>query len=120
MTDSEALYRDHERAYISIPDAGNINPNAIVHEVLHLHRYWVEAIPQMDAVNDVCQDVELMTSIDNTLEHLMMVPQERDMATILVLSGRRLFGMLSLNTLGPRDGRNGYALRVFWGGQWRG
>lgn len=76
-TEIEALFCDQEHAYVSIPDPDNIDPNAIVHELLHLHRYWVESVPQMGAVHDLGQNVEFMANIDNALEHLIIVPQER-------------------------------------------
>lgn len=74
----EALYCDHERAYVSVPDPTDVNPNAVLHELLHLERYWVEGVPQLEPVHDIGQNVEALSAIDNNLEHLIIVPRERD------------------------------------------
>lgn len=77
-TDVEALYADHRHAYISIPDPSAVNANAVLHELLHLRRYWVEAAPILDAKVDRGPNVELAASFDNLLEHMIIVPRERD------------------------------------------
>ncbi|GEM_PF-2414530 len=77
-TDVEALYADHERAYLSLPTLNKLDSNAILHELLHLHRYWVEAIPQLEAKTDLGRNVEIAAELDNELEHLIIVPKERN------------------------------------------
>lgn len=77
-TDSEAIYADHTRAYVSVPDLDSINSMAVVHELLHLKRYWIDGVPQMEAKDDRGSNVELAAAIDNCLEHLVIVPLERD------------------------------------------
>jgi len=77
-TAHEALFCNEERAYISVPDPRNVNANAIIHEILHLQRYWLEQVPQLEAANDIGQHVELFANIDNVIEHLVVVPRERD------------------------------------------
>lgn len=75
--DVEALYVDHERAYLSLPNPHNINANAVLHELLHLHRYWVESVPLIEPKKDIGKNVEFAANLDNDLEHLVIVPIER-------------------------------------------
>src|SRR5258708_15989321 len=39
-------------ATIVLPSGDNIDPHGIVHELLHIHRYWVEGVPQCQPVPD--------------------------------------------------------------------
>lgn len=44
--DASATEVHHDRAVISIyRDA--ITPDGITHELLHIHRYWIEGVPQI-------------------------------------------------------------------------
>uniref|UniRef100_A4WTB6 Uncharacterized protein n=1 Tax=Cereibacter sphaeroides (strain ATCC 17025 / ATH 2.4.3) TaxID=349102 RepID=A4WTB6_CERS5 len=65
-------------AFVTVENGDAIDANAVTHELLHVHRYVVEGVPQMDAALDVGHDVELMASIDNVLEHLIIVPREKE------------------------------------------
>lgn len=74
----ESIYADHEQAYITLPDPACVNANAVLHELLHLHRYWVEAIPQLEAYGNNGPNVGFASYLDNELEHLVIVPNEKD------------------------------------------
>lgn len=64
----------HSSARIFLPDPSRPNPNAVVHELLHIKRYWVEKVPQMEAVNPA--NTTLTDDLDNCLEHLVIIPQQ--------------------------------------------
>jgi hypothetical protein len=50
-----------------------------VHELLHLHRWWVEKVPQLVPVDEQPGNTWRLTSqIENALEHLVIVPREAD------------------------------------------
>ncbi|WLB58044.1 hypothetical protein [Bradyrhizobium japonicum] len=74
----ESVFATHTHAYISLPDLDSVNASAIIHELLHLRRYWVEQVPQIEATTNRSPFVELAANIDNAVEHLSIVPRERD------------------------------------------
>lgn len=50
---------------------------AALHELLHLRRYWLDSVPQLAALDDPQGDkVRIANEIENTLEHLVIYPQE--------------------------------------------
>lgn len=69
---------DAARAYVTVDDRNGINPNAVTHELLHIHRYWVDGVPALNAADESDQNIEFMTWLDNALEHLVIVPWERE------------------------------------------
>lgn len=78
VSGDDAAFCDETHAHITVDDRNGINAEAVTHELLHIHRYWVEQVPQLDAVNDIGHAVEDMAWLDNALEHLAIVPRERD------------------------------------------
>lgn len=62
------LYRDLE----------DFRPQAVVHELLHLRRYWIDFVPQILPVDDADGErTKLANQIENVLEHIIIVPQEQ-------------------------------------------
>ena len=50
---------------------------AVLHELLHLRRYWIDFVPQLVPVADPQGDkTKIANQIENTLEHLIITPQE--------------------------------------------
>jgi hypothetical protein len=50
---------------------------AVLHELLHLRRYWIDAVPQLVPIADPMGDkTKIANQIENTLEHLIITPQE--------------------------------------------
>lgn len=70
----------HERASILVPDPETINPQGIVHELLHAKRYWVDAVAQLrpSPENNTPQNNSVTAQIENAVEHLVIVPREAD------------------------------------------
>lgn len=57
---------------------GEMSQWALVHEVLHIKRYWLVRIPHMFPAEDIgalYADAQLM---EDMLEHLIIIPQERE------------------------------------------
>lgn len=54
-----------------------IDPHGLTHELLHIRRYLVENIPQILPVKDPTgQHIQITSQIENSLEHLIIVPME--------------------------------------------
>ena len=50
---------------------------AVLHELLHLRRYWIDYVPQLVPLADPQGDkTKIANQIENTLEHLIITPQE--------------------------------------------
>jgi hypothetical protein len=50
---------------------------AVLHELLHLRRYWMDCVPQLLPVADPQGErTKIANQIENTLEHLIITPQE--------------------------------------------
>lgn len=50
---------------------------AVLHELLHLRRYWIDFVPQLVPVADLQGDkTKIANQIENALEHLIITPQE--------------------------------------------
>jgi hypothetical protein len=74
-TRPEAAVTEHW-ARITLPTPSFV-PNGIVHELLHIERYWIEGIPQIEPVDQKAGNSwEITSSIENHLEHLIIVPRE--------------------------------------------
>jgi hypothetical protein len=69
---------DHIAATVVLPS--KIEPQAVVHELLHIHRNWVEGVPQWQPVPDkICPESRAyIGGNENLLEHLTIVPREAD------------------------------------------
>jgi len=57
----------------------NVDMHGFVHELLHIRRWWLEGIPQiLPAIGSDDSNVTVTSQIENSLEHLVIVPQEED------------------------------------------
>jgi hypothetical protein len=53
--------------------------HAVLHELLHIERMWVERVPQLLPIHDPRGTrIKIATDIENALEHLVIVPREAD------------------------------------------
>ncbi len=73
-------YVDEVRAEISIPTPQHFPPASVFHELLHIHRFLIERVPQI-AIHDDHWDCspefeDALTVLDNHLEHLLIIPRE--------------------------------------------
>ena len=58
-----------------------VQPEAVLHELLHIQRYLVEGVPQLTLIlgEDAPEtNWQLMNEIENVLEHLVIVPRAAD------------------------------------------
>ena len=54
----------------------SISRCAILHEVLHLKRYWLDAVPLLRATSRHRYDYEAQM-VNDLIEHLTIIPEER-------------------------------------------
>lgn len=74
-----ALLASEKGATLLYRDEKDFRPQPVLHELLHLHRYWVDFVPQFLPVDDPDGDkTKIASQIENTLEHLIIVPKEQD------------------------------------------
>jgi hypothetical protein len=68
-------------AIIRFPDVTRLTPEGLVHELLHIQRYWVEGIPQLypRPPNDVPGNLKTSGDVENTLEHMVIVPRQANL-----------------------------------------
>lgn len=73
------LITSENGATLLFRDAGEFQPQPVLHELLHLRRYWIDFAPQIRPVDDPDgEKIKLASQIDNTLEHIVIAPKERD------------------------------------------
>lgn len=66
-------------ATIYIRSRESFPPHGVLHELLHIERFWVQGIPQVLPVQDPDGDrLTITSSIENALEHLIIVPRESE------------------------------------------
>ena len=75
---SAACYVYEDRANILLRKGAPILPQDILHELLHIQRYWVEHTPQLEPLLDHESNWDITSRIENVLEHLVIVPREAD------------------------------------------
>jgi len=63
-------------ATVYLHDFDVVDLHGIVHELLHIRRYWVERIPQIQPARNAEANRAAMQNIENGLEHLVIVPLE--------------------------------------------
>jgi hypothetical protein len=69
---------DEDGATILIPRADYFPDGSVLHELLHINRFLVEQVPQIN-ICDTHWDPQLeavFRQLDNNLEHLVIVPEE--------------------------------------------
>jgi len=69
---------DHEGATIYLHDFDRIDQHGVTHELLHIHRYWIDGAPQLVPAEgkDTPGNVRACGDVENALEHLIIVPRE--------------------------------------------
>jgi hypothetical protein len=69
---------DETGARILIPSADYFPEGSVLHELLHIDRFLVQGVPQISVCEEYwCPELEsAFTDVDNTLEHLVIVPEE--------------------------------------------
>lgn len=64
------------QATIYLPDPNNVSVPDVVHELLHIQRYWVEKTPQIAAARgEDDNNWQIGCWLDNVLEHVVIVPK---------------------------------------------
>ncbi len=61
---------------ILIPKENYFPDSSVIHELLHLERFCIEEIPLLCTCNDDYEEENKLISLDNNLEHLIIVPEE--------------------------------------------
>ena len=69
---------DHNSAVLLLPPTGETTAQAVLHELLHIHRYWNEQIPKIMPVSESDSRWSIANAIDNSLEHTIIVPREAE------------------------------------------
>lgn len=68
-------------ATILLRSEDDFPPHSVLHELLHVHRWWIERVPQVMPIKG-SQDSDdrwsVTSQIENALEHLVIVPREAD------------------------------------------
>ncbi|MGF6295403.1 hypothetical protein [Paraburkholderia youngii] len=108
-----ACHVDERSARLLVSREEFFQPASVMHELLHMRRFLVDGVPQIvvnDDFNDWTPQLEAgLTNLDNSLEHLVIVPEE-----ILRFSVRRQYwaGVMTrklreirVNPLDPDDRR---------------
>jgi hypothetical protein len=71
-----AVSKDEAVIYLRNLEAND--PQGILHELLHIERYWVQSVPQVEPLSNDRNQWAITSSIENSLEHLVIVPREAD------------------------------------------
>lgn len=74
---SPATEVSHDKATIYLRTI-KTDSQGILHELLHIYRYWVEKIPRLIPVSNDNNNWGITSGIENDLEHLIIVPKEAD------------------------------------------
>lgn len=73
------LVASEQGATLLCRDVNNLRPQSVLHELLHLRRYWIDFVPQILPVDDLDgEKTKLANQIENTLEHIIIIPKERE------------------------------------------
>lgn len=74
-----ALLVSEKGATLLYRDEQEFRPQTVLHELLHLRRYWIDFVPQIVPLEDPYGDkTKIANQIENTLEHLVIVPKEAE------------------------------------------
>jgi hypothetical protein len=76
--DSEMSEISHDRATVKLRNPDSVNLTGITHELIHIHRYWVEQIPQVMPRDNNDYKWSVTSEMENDLEHQIVIPRERD------------------------------------------
>jgi hypothetical protein len=67
---------NREAANLVLRDTSTLVPESVLHELLHIRRVWGDGVPPFKGYS--LGNDPWLTYIDNALEHLVIVPQEKD------------------------------------------
>lgn len=70
---------DEHQAVIQIPKPDLVPPASFMHELLHIRRFWVDGIPQLEPKGLDPSHREITGEIESELEHLVIIPQQRQL-----------------------------------------
>lgn len=73
-----ALACNNVSARVMLREGSLQDAQGILHELLHLRRFWVDGIPQLVPKVDNEGNWGVTGSVENDLEHLVIVPREAD------------------------------------------
>ncbi|MFQ5935315.1 MAG: hypothetical protein ACE5LB_02750 [Acidiferrobacterales bacterium] len=74
-----ALISSEKGATLLCRSEDHFTTQAVLHELLHLRRYWIDFVPQLVPIDDRGGDkTKIANEIDNALEHLAIFPQEAE------------------------------------------
>jgi hypothetical protein len=65
----------HEAAWILVRDT--VTGGDILHELLHVERYWMEQVPLLLPTDDHQENSEILNDLNNTTEHLTIIPRQK-------------------------------------------
>ncbi|MNT05654.1 hypothetical protein D3C72_1402820 [compost metagenome] len=71
-----AIMAGHEGAKLLLPSDQPASIEAVYHELLHAHRLWVEAIPELVILTEDENNWQLVGQIEGDLEHLVIIPRQ--------------------------------------------
>ena len=66
-----------QQATIYLPDPHKISEQDVLHELLHIERYWNEKAPQVQAAGNDPNNHEIGSWLDNMLEHVFIFKRMR-------------------------------------------
>jgi hypothetical protein len=76
--DAPATEISHDGATIYVHGTEQRHLFGVPHELLHIRRNWCEGIPQLHPKANDQRQITLCGNVDNTIEHLVIVPQEAE------------------------------------------
>ena len=65
-------------ANVLLREGAPISAQDMLHELLHIRRYWIDRVPQIEPIIDDDDYWDTTSRIEETLEHLIIVPREGD------------------------------------------
>jgi hypothetical protein len=74
--EAAASYVQEDMARVLLREGAPISAQNVLHELLHIQRYWVEHTPQLEPLLDHASNWEITGRIEDALEHLVIVPRE--------------------------------------------
>ncbi|MBB6124604.1 hypothetical protein [Sphingobium subterraneum] len=63
-------------ACLYLPNLAAPTASEVCHELLHIQRYWIEGVPQLDAIDRAENKVAISNHIENIVEHSVIVPRQ--------------------------------------------
>jgi len=69
---------DETEARILIPSLDQFRPSSVLHELLHLRRFLIQCVPQINVCERfwTLEAEAFFAELDNSLEHFLIIPEE--------------------------------------------